>query len=83
MTLNLPLSPDLETKLRQRAAATGKDVTAYVLEAVEEKLKVPDCLAELLGPIHAATKGTGMTEDHIDTLIEETRDEVYVNFHSN
>jgi len=77
MTLHLPLSPDQEMKLRERTAASGKDVTAYVLEAVEEELNVPDCLAELLAPIHAATRRNGTSEDEIDVLIEETRNEVY------
>ncbi len=34
MTLKLDLSPDLETKLRQRAAAAGKDPAAFALEAL-------------------------------------------------
>lgn len=35
MTLHIPLSPATEAKLRERAAATGKDLTMLVLEAVE------------------------------------------------
>ncbi|MCK6484545.1 MAG: hypothetical protein L6R00_10480 [Phycisphaerae bacterium] len=77
MTLEVSLSPDTEAKLRERAAASGKDVVAYVVEAVEEKLRTPASLAELLAPIHAATRQSGMSEDEIDTLIEETRDEVH------
>lgn len=38
MTLTLSLPPHLETRLRERAAASGKDVEAFVLEMVEEKL---------------------------------------------
>ncbi len=38
MTINVPLTPDLEVKLRETAAASGKDLTAFVLEAIEEKV---------------------------------------------
>lgn len=42
MTLNLSLPPEMEAKLRQRAAAAGKDVTAFVEEAVQQKLDEAD-----------------------------------------
>ena len=38
MTLNISLSPESEAKLRERAGAAGKDVSAFVREAIEEKL---------------------------------------------
>jgi hypothetical protein len=41
MTLNLSLSPETEAKLRQRAAATGKDVAQFVEEAVQKTLSEP------------------------------------------
>lgn len=38
MTITVPLSPETESKLHERAAATGKDVPTLIREAVEEKL---------------------------------------------
>jgi plasmid stability protein len=38
MTLTLQFPPDIEAKLRERAAAVGKDVETLVREAVEAKL---------------------------------------------
>lgn len=38
MTVTIALPPTVEQKLREQAAASGKDVEAFVLEAVEEKL---------------------------------------------
>ena len=38
MTLELQFSPDLEIQLRAQAAAAGQDVSAFVLQAVAEKL---------------------------------------------
>ncbi len=40
--LNIPLSPDKEARLRERAAAAGKDVTEYVLAVVEEDLAMTE-----------------------------------------
>jgi hypothetical protein len=42
MTLNIPLSPEKEAKLRARADALGTDPTHFVLEALEEKLAKAD-----------------------------------------
>lgn len=36
MTLQIPLSPETETKLRERAEAAGKDLATFVREVVEE-----------------------------------------------
>jgi plasmid stability protein len=41
MTLHLSFPPDTEARLRERAAATGKDVEQIVREVVEEKLAAP------------------------------------------
>ena len=38
MTLTLSFPPEVEARLRERAASAGKDVESIVREAVEEKL---------------------------------------------
>jgi predicted transcriptional regulator len=38
MSLTISFSPEVEARLRERAAASGKDVPTLVREAVEEKL---------------------------------------------
>jgi predicted transcriptional regulator len=48
MALTLSFPPELEAKLRQRAAAEGKDPETLVREAVEQKLG-----AEQASPAHA------------------------------
>ncbi len=37
MSVTIPFAADVEAKLRQQAAANGKDVDALIREAVEEK----------------------------------------------
>lgn len=81
MTLSIPISPEVETKLRERAAAAGQDITSFAREAVEEKLRLSPSFAELLAPIHAATQKSGMTSDALDDVIEQCRDDVYAEKH--
>jgi hypothetical protein len=38
MSVIIPFPPEIEAKLRESAAAAGKDVGTFVREAVEEKL---------------------------------------------
>jgi Ribbon-helix-helix protein, copG family len=38
MTVTISLPPDAEARLREQAAAAGKDISTLVREAVEEKL---------------------------------------------
>lgn len=45
MTLNLPLSPENEAKLRDRATAMGTDLTPFILEVLEQELAEPNSRA--------------------------------------
>ena len=38
MTLQIPLSPETEAKLLERAASEGKDPATFVVEAIQQKL---------------------------------------------
>ncbi len=40
MSITIPFTPEVESKLRERAAAEGKDLASFVREAVEERLGV-------------------------------------------
>ncbi len=44
MTLQIPLSPEVEAKLHERAAAAGKDPVSFVLQVVEEELAADETL---------------------------------------
>ncbi len=70
MTLQLDLSPEIEARLRERAAAVGKDAATFILEAVEEKLRGTETLAEILAPVHKEFKESGMSEHELHALSE-------------
>ena len=77
MTLQIDLSPELEAKLRERAAAAGKDAATFALEAVREKLSEPQTFAEILAPVHEEFRERGLTEEAMTPIFEKLREEVW------
>jgi hypothetical protein len=75
MTFMIDFAPDEEARLRERAAAAGKDLTAFIREAAMEKADRPT-LAELLAPVHAATASAGASVAEIDAMADRARGEV-------
>lgn len=82
MTMSIDFSPELEARLRARAEASGKGLAELVREAVEEKLRVPQTFAEVLAPIHEATRESGLDERELAQFIEECRDEAFTERHA-
>ncbi len=73
MTITIDFPPETEKKLLARAAATGKDVSTLVCEAVEEKFQTDlPTFAEILAPIHEDFRKSDMTEAELDALLERT-----------
>ena len=56
MTLQISLPPETEAKLRERAAAAGQEIEAFVEEAVAEKLAAPDAREQNLSPSERAAR---------------------------
>jgi hypothetical protein len=76
MTLEITLAPEEEAKLRDKAAAEHIDVLTFAREAVLYRINRPT-FTELLAPIDAAVKRSGMTEEEIEENIEQGRNEVW------
>jgi hypothetical protein len=76
-TLTLTLPPETERKLRACAAASGQDVATFALEAIEAKLRTTPLptLDARLAPLRQEFRESGMTEDELDELLAEVRDE--------
>ncbi len=80
--LSIPLSPDKEAKLRERAAAAGKDVTEYVLQVVEEDLAMTEPVAALDSPQKREQWEKDLdawAEGHprLDSIADDSRDSIY------
>ena len=75
MDITISIRPEIQEKLQQRAADSGQDVEAYVERLIEKALSGPPSIRELLAPVRKQFTESGMTEDELDTLIEEAREE--------
>jgi hypothetical protein len=67
MTLSVSLSPKAEAKLKKRAAAEGKDPTAYASDLLERAVTAPT-IDEILAPVRKDFAKTSMSEKEIMEL---------------
>ena len=76
MTITINLPPATEDRLRAQAAATGKDVGTFVVEAVDARLSLSEMnLRTILGPVHEDFRKSGMTEPELDAILEDALSE--------
>jgi hypothetical protein len=80
MTLTLELPADTERLLTARAQAAGKTVEEFALSELERAAKRLSW-AEIAAPFAADFAASGMTEDELDALVEEAREEIYFEKH--
>jgi hypothetical protein len=77
MTINIHLSPDLERQLRERAARVGCDVAALAHDLLQRGLSTEPTLDEILAPFRKDVAASGMSDEELDALFEEVREEVH------
>ncbi len=58
----------------RRASASGEDVAGYIHRLIERHLRGSGVLAELLAPLRREFADSGMSEDELDSLVEEARE---------
>lgn len=81
MTITISLSPEAEKKLFERAARSGQDVAGYIHRLIEKDIQAPASLDDVLAPIRRQFEESGMTEEELDTLVEEAREEAWQERH--
>lgn len=74
--LQIPLPPETEALLRERASAKGEEVSAYAARLLSEALRAPSA-DELLAPFRKQVEESGITDEELDALGESLRDEVW------
>lgn len=77
MTVTINLPPELESSLRQQAARSGQEVSAFVLDAVKEKIAKARTLDEVCAPFAQAVAAAGISDEEFDQFFEQSRDEVW------
>ena len=77
MMLSIPLSPEAEKALRQRADAAGKDPTFVATELLARILTRTGLtcarLEEISGESHRAFLASGMTDDQLGEELENIK----------
>ncbi len=74
--LQIPISPQAEASLAQRAAACGQDLPSYVAKLVNHFAEPITPLEELSGPIYQRFLESGMTDDELGELLERAKHEM-------
>lgn len=76
MTVVIELNEEEEKKLRARASGSGQDLPGYIRRLIKKEIQTPT-LSEILAPLRRQFEESGMTEDELDALVEEVREEVW------
>lgn len=77
MAITITLPAATEERLRAQAAATGKDISMLITEAVEARLALAQLsLQHILAPVHGAFKRSHMSEGELDALLNTSLQEV-------
>jgi hypothetical protein len=74
--ITIPLPPETEALLRERARANGEDVSTYAAELLREALTAQS-VDELLAPFRRQVEDSGISDEELDALGESLRDEVW------
>jgi hypothetical protein len=75
MILQIPVSPETEAVLRERASAHGEEVGAYAARLLRDALSAPS-VDELLAPFRREVEESGASDEELDLLCEELRQDV-------
>ncbi len=74
--LQIPISPEAEAILAQRAAACGQDLPSYVANLVRHFAEPPTPLQELSGTIYQRFLDSGMADDELGEVLERAKHEM-------
>jgi hypothetical protein len=77
MTITIPLSPEEEKRLLERASLSGRDLEGYVHRLITRHIQASDSIAAVLAPVRRKFEESGMSDDELDALVEEAREEAW------
>ncbi len=75
MTVTIAISPELEARIAERAAAKGITLEEYAHEVLERDLDTPT-LRDLFAPVRKQIKAAALTDEELSTQIKEAVAEV-------
>jgi rubrerythrin len=78
MNLTISVPDEKAVTLTQRARERGyRDVARYVERLISADLMAANSFDEILGPIRKTFQESAMSEDELESLVHEAREEVY------
>ena len=77
MTITLSLSPEIERRLQERAAESGRDVTAMARDLIERGLRSEPTIDEILAPFRAEVAASGVTDPELDAMFATSRNDLW------
>lgn len=78
MELIITVAEETKSALEQRARERGySDVSKYVERLISTDLLAAKSFDEILAPVRKTFQENGMSEDEMEALFEEAREEVY------
>jgi hypothetical protein len=75
MSTTITISTELEKKIAGRAAAEGKDLEQFALEALERAADTPS-LRELFADVREEIRANHLPEEELDAVVESAVGEV-------
>lgn len=75
MTISISLTPEAESKLRQRAAVLGQDLVTVASDLLEQAITRPS-VDELLAPARKQVAESGMSDEQLDGFFRGVLNEV-------
>lgn len=81
MTITIELPAPVEQYLTEQAATAGKSVEALAAELLSQAVPHEKSFDEILAPFREEFAQSGMTEEELDALIEQAREEVWQEKH--
>lgn len=71
------LSSETLKVIDERASLTGRSREEYVVSVLEKDVRAPMSLRDLYAPVREQIAESGVTEEELDALLEEAREEVW------
>jgi predicted DNA-binding protein len=78
MILTIRVPQSIGAILEEKARNQGKDVAEYVEDLIEKDVDQTKTLDQILEPFRREVEESGISDDEFDELIEEVREEIYL-----
>lgn len=78
MKVVLELKPEVEEALEKKAKANGFEINVYLEKLIEKDVDRPKTLDEILAPFRQEVEQSGISDNELEAMVEETREEIYL-----